>query len=1490
MKRSEAKKFIERLRKENEQWLSETIKADMDGIFSIIERVRVEKKKDFILELIQNADDCNSSEISFDLVQSDIIIQNNGDLFTKDNVYAICKLGKTTKESGKIGFMGFGFRAVFEVSGKSEIYSDNFSFHFEKDMIVPHWIEHCPRSVKSRLDKMKGRGSVFVLPSLSQEVSSDVEHALGNLSPTLLLYLQCLKRLRIGQETLQIDSGPFPKSFLVSRNHEERRLWKRYSVLVAIPKEKREFLRKDRNLDKIGKEPKKCEQISVTFGVTQEGKIADKQDTGLYAFLPLADERNIRFGFNIQADFSVDAGRRRLREPDSSWNQWILANVHKCFPFILEDYKGQRHCRTEFYKILPLNDPERPEYLNVVKENIDRFIKNEDSILVETRKSKKHPDRKKWIKPKYAVIADPELQGLFDGTDLKHLFGKRKLYVADDEIDHDGMIYIHEIVADELSFDKVISLLKDSRWILNRKIRNKKNPERWVGDLVIYFSSQLEKRLEGKSRWDYDYDYAKRAFLHILSDVSFLLTENKKLRNPEKTFLPPPEDIDIPSHLQKRYSIVSRKLVHYLEGKRIKSEKEKSRREKGLKLLREVASELSPETIVKEVINPVFSDDNWKSYSDSTIRKYTDFIRKHENCWGETKIKLKVETAGKEREYKDPNQLYLGSKYGNEFDLDILFKGYENGNFVSLGYIRKLVRSKSERARQQVKSWMRFFTRIGVKKIPKIREYAKKGVLKYEIEKELEYPEDRIRDTYWTYYYPGYEKKDYDFDSNLQKILFDCLNDKAKDSCKRLKVLLTILDKNWDYYNLYLEAKYGWHKSGQQGRAYERLRPSSFANFLRNSNWAPTRDGKHLKPEAVALSELKDIVRAPIIDYKITNEKFKKYLQSLGLQTRPTVGGAIAVLTSRVEQREKKVDRFREIYGYLAQHKKDKKRIRKELVNFSCIFLPNRRKNYWKVSEVFWEGSRSFLDWRTDIGQTYPELKDFFLNVLGVKEKPTNEDYVEFLRSYLWKREELTDEEKSSLRDVYHHLNYIATTPELKKGETWLSLREDFKIWCEDNYWAEIDKAIYYNDNNELYELFRKHTNMIFAYVPESVEVKELFAELRIKSLLERYVEECSVSAELKISEEEYRKYEDEIRRVSKYTAHFVRGKSPKVFDKLNREGSFSLLSEVKVKFVENLKVYGVIDDYRVPLGRRLSFYSWKEAENCLYLRASLKDDAMSCFEHMGIALSNAFGRIEGLEYFIPYIVGKKEHQIIQTMENYGIPAREKFKIRKAQKEPKPPKMEQRTTPVSGELEMEGEEPSVFDEFVVSGIEELTQENIERQIKAALESSTESEKKLEKKRVFRQKRETKHIKRKRSIRVASDVLPSAEKELLESQIGGETILLPPDLDVTKLDLDGKMIQQHRSKLCKIVESMDGNPDTVNVCWMDEKTDGFIEDEQFVFNIRAIRKKPLIFWIVLVAREMGYLEHGHTVGRYVLIKTMRKYIVDAHEKLCQKTRL
>lgn len=1501
MNRNKARALIERLKKENEKWLRATEEAFMDGIFSIIERIRVEKKKDFILELVQNADDCNSSEISFDLNQSRIIIQNNGDPFrsdpdpNKDNVFAICKLGKTTKGSGKIGFMGFGFRAVFEVCKKPEIYSNGFSFYFHEDMIVPHWIEHIPQDIEKRLGKMKGRGSVFVLPNLTVEIRHDIDQVLENLSPNLLLYLQHLKRIRIGQQILRIEKGSFPDSCVTSTNGKRQRFWKRYySERLKIPEELRDFLSKDRNLDRIGKEPKEFEQICVTFETEQDGRLADKEYGGLYAFLPLADEQNTKFRFNIQADFSVDAGRRRLREPENAWNQWILANVHNCVLPMLRDYRRQTHLRTDFYRILPLDNPERPEYLGIVKKKIDDIVQQQDSILVKGRRTKKHPDGKYWVKPENTVIADPDVQKLFDRRDLGHYFGRRKFYVAEDEIDRNGMKYIEEIVKDELSLDGVLDLLKDSRWIFERRIKDRKRPEKWVADLILYLAYQLERKLEGKSPWDWSYKRTKQEFIGRLSKVKFLLTEDLKLRRPERIFLPPSRDIDIPRHVSKKYSIVNRKLVRYLEGKRVKSEEEKERREKGLSLLREIVPQLSPRTIVIDIINPAFSRDNWMKYSDSTLRRYTDFVRKHESCWQNAKLKLKAQTAGKERVYRDPQELYLGTEYGNEYDINTLYKGYESKEFISLDYMRKLARPKGGSAKAVGDFWRKFLSGIRAKRIPEIVEHEREGLSKQDVEKELAFPQGSVVETYSTAAYYGYAKRDYDFDSHMKKILTDCVNDKVKDSCQRLKILIKILDKEWDYYSKYLLAQYGWHKEGQWGRGYERLSPSSFASFLRDSDWVPTKDGKHLRPGAVALSKLEGIVSVPIIDYKITKAEFKEYLQDLGVQTKPTAEGAMALLKARVKQKENRLKKFTEIYSYLAQHKEEREKIRKELVSSPCIFLPNRKKKYWKISEVFWEGASSFLEWKTDMGKTYPELKDFFLNFLGVREKPSYEDYAEFLRSYLWKIEKLDDKHRASLGNVYHHLNYVVTTPELKRTETWASLKKGFKIWCEDGYWVEIDKDIFFNDNDKLHSLFKSHTDMIFAYIPEApkdLKLKQLFTELGIKGLSETYMEKCTVSGEGSTAIEEYSK---EIRRLSKYIIHFLKEKSPQTFERLNKKGALSLLNEINVRFAENIRVDALANGYTVPLGQRKSFYSRGDSENCLFLEGSLKGNDSSCFRHIGIALANAFGEGTGLETFFPYLARMEITEIQLAMQDYSIPLEEKLKIEKARKEPgvpkkaeqtieeakKPTEVSEPTIPQLEEPTTPGEESTAISAESVSRIGGLLKSAeqvsvisdrasgeeahaLVDELAQALEEETKG-RAIDISKIYKQRKKIPSIRTRPSVRFSREAKLTASKNWKAKLANGERIYVEEGVPLPGIGRIKKLKKLTR----KIVEVMGGNAETVNICIARIETDGYNEQGQLFFN--ATRKDSPFRWFGVVARELAY---NYSRSHYPHVKAM-----------------
>lgn len=112
-----------------------------------------------MFELLQNADDnsyttakaANASPyVSFSVHDQRVIVECNEDGFTRENLVAICSVGKSSKTGaqGYIGEKGIGFKSVFMVAWKVHIQSRDFSFSFRHrkgdsgmGMISPVWEE-----------------------------------------------------------------------------------------------------------------------------------------------------------------------------------------------------------------------------------------------------------------------------------------------------------------------------------------------------------------------------------------------------------------------------------------------------------------------------------------------------------------------------------------------------------------------------------------------------------------------------------------------------------------------------------------------------------------------------------------------------------------------------------------------------------------------------------------------------------------------------------------------------------------------------------------------------------------------------------------------------------------------------------------------------------------------------------------------------------------------------------------------------------------------------------------------------------------------------------------------------------------------------------------------------------------------------------------------------------------------------------------------------
>jgi len=85
-------------------------------------------------ELIQNADDEGATAMRFerDAASNQLRVYDNGAGFDLEGAVSVCQQGQSRKQSNKqIGFMGIGFKSLFEVCNRVEIHSKGYHFQFQ---------------------------------------------------------------------------------------------------------------------------------------------------------------------------------------------------------------------------------------------------------------------------------------------------------------------------------------------------------------------------------------------------------------------------------------------------------------------------------------------------------------------------------------------------------------------------------------------------------------------------------------------------------------------------------------------------------------------------------------------------------------------------------------------------------------------------------------------------------------------------------------------------------------------------------------------------------------------------------------------------------------------------------------------------------------------------------------------------------------------------------------------------------------------------------------------------------------------------------------------------------------------------------------------------------------------------------------------------------------------------------------------------------------
>lgn len=159
----------------------------------------------FIYELLQNAEDEKATKFEVYISKNRIKISHNGNPFKESDVRNLCYAISEKDPNESIGYLGVGFRAVFPVTDKPEIYSGDFCFRFSRQECLkefnddslfnfyPYWVEQ----ITETIDPGK---TTFILPFRSQEHYIQSMEQLNKLGAHSLLFLRNIKNLEIHDE------------------------------------------------------------------------------------------------------------------------------------------------------------------------------------------------------------------------------------------------------------------------------------------------------------------------------------------------------------------------------------------------------------------------------------------------------------------------------------------------------------------------------------------------------------------------------------------------------------------------------------------------------------------------------------------------------------------------------------------------------------------------------------------------------------------------------------------------------------------------------------------------------------------------------------------------------------------------------------------------------------------------------------------------------------------------------------------------------------------------------------------------------------------------------------------------------------------------------------------------------------------------------------------------------------------------------------------
>ncbi|MBI4981086.1 DUF3883 domain-containing protein [Candidatus Woesearchaeota archaeon] len=424
------KEFIEQIQ---QRILHSDWEFALDGYAGSIDRLQkaFPRYGSFLMEFIQNADDAHSSKMKIEISPDALHISNNGWPFSEKDVTSICKVGRSSKTvQDYIGYLGVGFKAVFLISKKPQIYSGAWQFTFDQDhwndsripwQIVPLWLAQPLSPISSEYNTQ------FYLPLYGSAQIPKTE--IDSLNSRILLFLNHLQELECVNQ--QHKHRTITKSFVSETADYQLFQLQESTQGVAHPPEQwllfhakftvPNHVQNDSLTIEWERQQVSAREVAVAFKLDHQNNLSKGEKgtahIGVFSFLPLKEIPS-GLSFVVQADFLTMTGRGELAR-ECQWNTWLAdclreLLVAKCIPAFLAHDSWKFHF-TEILYALPGG---HELFEQRIKKPLREYLLQHPVLVAEDGSS---------IKIAQALMVEKKLRPLLDGQLLQQLYPQKKV-------------------------------------------------------------------------------------------------------------------------------------------------------------------------------------------------------------------------------------------------------------------------------------------------------------------------------------------------------------------------------------------------------------------------------------------------------------------------------------------------------------------------------------------------------------------------------------------------------------------------------------------------------------------------------------------------------------------------------------------------------------------------------------------------------------------------------------------------------------------------------------------------------------------------------------------------------------------------------------------------------------------------------------------------------------------------------------------------------